>query len=184
MTRRDFIKTAILMGAALAVPLPLGSKLLKAITPEQSQKLQQAAGQVQTFIRGFGQHGSIGAGLALVDVMNGRIIRIRPMWYDWKYPKYVPWTMTSHGMSFTPTMNSTPNYTAVGYKHRVYSPNRVMYPLMRADWTPTPNGKNRNQINRGTSPYVRITWDQALGYVCNEIARIKATYGSGAIMNY
>ncbi len=177
MTRRDFVKTVSLMGAALAVPLP--NTLLKNITPQESEKLQQAAGQVQTFIRGFGFHGSIGASPVLVDVQNGRILRIRPMYLNWQYPKYPIWSMTSHGMTFTPTFHSTPSYQAMAYKQRVYQPNRVMYPLKRVDWDP--NG-NRNEKNRGISQFVRISWDDALTYITNEVKRIKTTYGSAAIL--
>lgn len=176
MTRRDFVKTVSLMGAALAVPLP--NTLLKSITPQESEKLQQAAGQVQTFIRGMGFHGSIGASPLLVDVQNGRVLRIRPMYMNWKYPKYPIWSMTSHGMTFTPSFHSMPSYQGMDYKSRVYSPNRVMYPLKRVDWDP--NG-SRNEKNRGTSPYVRISWDDALTYTANEVKRIKTTYGSAAI---
>jgi len=176
MTRRDFVKTVSLMGAALAVPLP--NTLLKSITPQESEKLQQAAGQYQTFIRGMGFHGSIGASPVLTDVQNGRVIRIRPMYMNWKYPKYPLWSMTSHGMTFTPTWHSTPSYQGMAYKNRIYSPNRVMYPIKRVDWDP--NGQ-RNEQNRGISPFVRISWDEALTYIANEVKRIRTTYGSAAI---
>ena len=179
MTRRDFVKTVSLMGAALAVPLP--NTLLKTITPQESQKLQQAAGQYKTYIRGFGFHGSIGASPTLIDVQNGRILRIRPMYMDWQYPKYPRWTMTSHGMTFTPTFHSTPSYQGMAYKQRVYQPNRVLYPLKRVDWDP--KGK-RNEQNRGKSQFVRISWDEALGLISSEIKRVKTTYGSGAIFAF
>jgi anaerobic selenocysteine-containing dehydrogenase len=178
MTRRDFVKTVITMGAALAVPLAVDSTILKTIAPVEAQAAQQAAGQVKTVIKGFGWHGRIGAAPALIDVQNGRILRIRTLYYNWKYPDYPRWTMQSHGMTFTPNWNSMPHYTALGYKHRVYSPNRVLYPLKRVDWDP--NG-NRNEQNRGKSPFVRISWDEALTYIANEVKRIKETYGPEAI---
>lgn len=181
MTRRDFVKSVMTMGAALAVPLAFNSTLLKTVTAEEAEKAKAAAGEVKTVIRGFGFHGSIGAMPTLVDVQNGRIIRIRPMYMNWKYPNYPIWSMQSHGMTFTPTWHSTPNYTAIGYKHRVYSPNRVAYPLKRVDWDP--NGK-RNEQNRGKSAFVRISWDEALTYIANEVKRIKETYGSAAIFYY
>jgi len=45
-----------------------------------------------------------------------------------------------------------------------------------------PEGR-RNCSNRGTSGYERISWDQALDMVANEIKRVKRDYGPGAIMN-
>jgi len=46
----------------------------------------------------------------------------------------------------------------LAYKKRVYSPNRILYPLIREDWDP--NGE-RNVENRGKSKYKRISWDEA-----------------------
>ncbi len=72
-----------------------------------------------------------------------------------------------------------PPYT-LGYKNRVYSPNRILYPLKRVDWDP--NGE-RNPQNRGKSKYTRITWDEALDIIVSEIKRIKAKYGMEAILS-
>ncbi|MBA7704791.1 Pyrogallol hydroxytransferase large subunit [subsurface metagenome] len=67
----------------------------------------------------------------------------------------------------------------LGYKKRVYSPNRIMYPLKRVDWNP--NGE-RNPQNRGKSGYVRISWDEAAEIVAGEIKRIHKEYGLYAIL--
>jgi anaerobic selenocysteine-containing dehydrogenase len=179
MTRRDFIKAAMMTGAALAVPL--NNTLLKTVTAQEAAAAQQAAGEVTSTIKGFGQHGRINGELAWVDVQNGRIIRIRSFYYDWEYPKYPVWSMKSHGMTFTPRMHSTPDYTTFGYKGVVYSPTRIMYPLKRVDWDP--NGQ-RNEQNRGRSKYVRISWDEAINILANEIKRVKTTYGSAAMFYY
>ena len=45
-----------------------------------------------------------------------------------------------------------------------------------------PNGK-RNQQNRGISGYKRISWEEALDIVSNEIKRVKKQHGPGAIVN-
>jgi len=68
---------------------------------------------------------------------------------------------------------------SIGYKKRVYSPNRVLHPLKRADWDP--NGK-RNTDNRGKSKYVRISWDEATNIIAGEIRRIKKQYGMSAVL--
>jgi trimethylamine-N-oxide reductase (cytochrome c) len=78
-----------------------------------------------------------------------------------------------------------PPYT-LGYKNRIDSPNRVLYPLKRVDWDPSgapgstgPGG--RNAQNRGTSKYVRISWDEASSIVASEIKRVEKEYGLGAV---
>ena len=62
----------------------------------------------------------------------------------------------------------------------IYSDKRIMYPMKRVDFDP--NG-NRNIQNRGISGYVRISWDEALDIVVNEINRVKRTYGPAAILS-
>ena len=107
--------------------------------------------------------GSLDANTVQVDVKNGRIVRIRPLHYDWKYQpeQFNPWKIEARGKSFEPTLHSLIPPFTLGYKNRVYSPNRVQYPLKRVDWDPK---GERNPQNRGTSRYVRISWDEATGY--------------------
>jgi hypothetical protein len=50
--------------------------------------------------------------------------------------------------------NHLPGPFSLAYKKRVYSPNRIKYPLKRVDWDP--NGE-RNPQNRGKSKYERIS---------------------------
>jgi len=93
-----------------------------------------------------------------VDHQNGKIIRIRPLHYDWKYDQeeFNPqdaWTIEAHGKVFRPFMKALVSPLSLGYKKRVYSPNRVRYPLKRVDWDP--NGE-RNIQNRGKSKFARI----------------------------
>lgn len=115
-----------------------------------------------------------------VEVSDGRIIRIRPLHYDWEYKDLKPWKMNARGKSFQPSMKSLIPPFSLGYKNRVYSPNRVLYPMKRIDWDP--NGE-RNPQNRGISKYVRISWDEALDIIVSEIKRIKEQYGMEAILS-
>jgi molybdopterin guanine dinucleotide-containing S/N-oxide reductase-like protein len=115
-----------------------------------------------------------------VDVDNGKIVRIRPLHFDWKYKDLKPWKLHAKGKTFVPSMKSLiPPYT-LGYKNRVYSLNRVLYPMKRADWDP--NG-NRNPQTRGSSKYVRISWDEALDIIVGEIKRVREKYGMEAILS-
>ena len=56
---------------------------------------------------------------------------------------------------------------------------RILYPMKRVDWDP--NGE-RNQKNRGHSPFERISWDDALDILASECMRIKDEYGPEAII--
>ncbi len=122
-----------------------------------------------------------GSNTSVVDVKNGRIVRIRPLHYDWKYkPEEInPWKIEARGKLFEPSMKTLIPPITLSYKKRCYSPNRIRYPLKRVDWDP--NG-NRNIENRGKSRYVRISWDEALEIIAGEIKRVKEKYGTTAIL--
>ncbi|MFC1902233.1 molybdopterin-dependent oxidoreductase, partial [Chloroflexota bacterium] len=80
---------------------------------------------------------------------------------------------------FAPATKSLLSPYSLVYKKRLYSPNRILYPLKRVDWDP--DGE-RNPQNRGKSKFVRISWDEALEIVTGELKRIKAKYGPYAIL--
>ena len=122
-----------------------------------------------------------GGGECSVDVNNGRIIRIRPFHYDWKYDKkhLNPWKIKRNGKTLEPLMKSLPAPFSLSYKKRAYSPNRIKYPLKRVDWDP--NGE-RNPQNRGKSKYKRISWDEATSIVASEVKRIHKQYGPLSIL--
>jgi molybdopterin guanine dinucleotide-containing S/N-oxide reductase-like protein len=124
---------------------------------------------------------SYGSNASVVDVKNGKIIRIRPLHYDWKYdPKeFNPWKIKARGQTFEPTMKTLIPPLTLSYKKRCYSPNRIRYPMKRVDFD---HKGNRNIENRGKSRYERISWDEALNIIADEIARIKDTYTTNAIL--
>jgi len=149
--------------------------------PKQKGSTLDVAGQ--TLIRDISFCGvpENGSNASMVDVKDGKIIRIRPMHYDWKYdPKDMnPWKMESRGKVFEPSMKTLLPPYSIAYKNRVYSPARILHPMMRVDFDP--NG-NRNPQNRGISKYKRISWDQALDIIAGEMNRIKAKYGPTALL--
>ncbi len=63
---------------------------------------------------------------------------------------------------------------AFAAKRRVHSAARVKYPLLRTDWSPD----NPNTEQRGRSGYKRISWDQALDIIVDQLKRIREKYGS------
>jgi len=121
-----------------------------------------------------------GGGAARVDVENGKIVRIRPLHYDEKYsPEEIgQWQIEARGKVFKSRLKTLINPHGLAYKKRVYSPNRIKYPLKRVDWDP--DGE-RNPQNRGRSKFKRITWDEATDIIANEIKRMRKEYGPHAI---
>jgi biotin/methionine sulfoxide reductase len=61
----------------------------------------------------------------------------------------------------------------------VHSDTRVDRPYVRAGWLEDGPGGRRER--RGAEPFVPVSWDQALGLVADELARVKAEHGNDAI---
>ena len=117
-------------------------------------------------------------GPVFIYVKNDKIIRITPIEFDDKDPE--TWTISARGKTFKPPRKTTLAPHGMNWKSMVYSPDRLLYPMKRVDYNV--NGK-RNQKNRGVSGYERISWDEALDIVTNEIKRVKKDHGPGAIVN-
>ncbi|WP_290995280.1 molybdopterin-dependent oxidoreductase [Gordonibacter sp.] len=122
-----------------------------------------------------------GSNAAEVDVKDGKILRIRPLRFDKAYERadLNPWRIEARGTVFEPKMCSLlPPYT-YAYKKRVYSPNRILYPLKRVDWDPR---GDRHPETRGTSKFERISWDEATDLIAAELLRIREEYGPYAVL--
>ena len=116
------------------------------------------------------------SGPVSVYVKDGKIIRIRPLVADEN--DYQPWTIESAGRKFSPPKKPTLSPYIHAERRRIYSDERIKYPMKRVDFDP--NGE-RNPQNRGKSGYERISWDEALDLVSGELRRVKDTYGGSAI---
>lgn len=158
------------------------TKNLKSRPGQSSQKEMPAVGAEKTVIKSLGLSGGIfGAVPCSVDVNNGKIVRIRPLHFDSRYDpaRFNPWKIEKNGKSFEPLMKAVPSPFSLAYKKRVYSPNRIKYPLKRTDWDP--DGE-RNPQNRGKSKYKRISWDEAATILANEVRRVHKEYGPLGIL--
>ncbi|MFO1401859.1 MAG: molybdopterin-dependent oxidoreductase [Steroidobacteraceae bacterium] len=136
----------------------------------------------KTVLRALGLGGLYGGGAeGMVDVKDGKILRVRPFRFDWKYDrsKVRGWKFEKDGKKLEAAWKSMPSPYSLSYKKRVYSPNRIKYPLIRVDWDP--NGE-RNPQNRGKSKFRRASWDEVTTIIANEIRRIHAKYGVNAIL--
>jgi len=112
-----------------------------------------------------------------VYVEDGEIVRVRPIVIDENDLK--PWTIEARGKKFSPPKQVKLASYITTERTRVYSENRIKYPMKRVDFDP--NSGNRNTENRGKSTYVRIGWDEALDIVAAEMKRIRQNYGAEAI---
>jgi anaerobic selenocysteine-containing dehydrogenase len=138
----------------------------------------------KSFVKGLSLNdfGGSCASPSVIDVKNGKIVRMRPLHYDSKYnpQSFNPWKIEARGQIFDPGMKVLVPPFYLAYKKRVYSPNRILYPLKRVDWNPS---GERNIENRGKSGYVRIPWDEALEIIVSELKRIKNKYGPEAVLS-
>ena len=137
---------------------------------------------VKTVYKSLGLCGfGLGSNSAAVDVKDGKILRIRPMHYDDAYDiaDMRPWRIEVNGAVLEPKDKTMPSPLQYAYKKRVYSKNRVPYPLIRVDWDP--NG-DRHPETRGISKYRRISWDEATDIIASELKRIHKEYGPLAVL--
>ncbi|MEW6667160.1 MAG: molybdopterin-dependent oxidoreductase [Thermodesulfobacteriota bacterium] len=116
------------------------------------------------------------AGPVSVYVKDGKVIRIRPLVADEK--DFKPWTIEASGKRYTPARKFNLSPYVHAERDRLYSEDRIRYPMKRVDFDPT---GARNPQNRGKSPYERIGWDEALDMVGAEIRRVQEAYGPSAL---
>jgi len=121
-----------------------------------------------------------------VDVDENKIVRVYPM--DLTNDDPASWTIEARGEKFSPPRKTTYTAYTAGYKAMVHSNRRVLYPLKRIgfDVSGERNIRERGEAAEGGDPlypgYERISWDEALDTVANEMMRIKREYGPGAIL--
>ena len=133
-------------------------------------------------LKGLSLFGHQGGPVSVIDSADGKITRIRPLDFN-SIPSFkdiTPWKIEARGKTFSPPDHTVYSFIWQSYKKRVYSKNRVCYPLKRVDWDP--NGE-RNPQNRGKSPYVRISWDEAAKLIADELLRVKEKYGMSAVLS-
>jgi trimethylamine-N-oxide reductase (cytochrome c) len=118
-----------------------------------------------------------GGGPVFVHVKDGKITRVRPIVFDeTDGPSF---TIEAHGKTFSPPRKATLSPFILGERTRIYSEDRIKYPMKRVDFDPK---GNRHPENRGKSGYERISWDEALDIVADEMKRVRSDYGPAAIL--
>lgn len=199
VSRRDFIKNAGLILGGVAAGAGGTYGLTQAAGDEKVKEVEvikevavsgvlepadepEESSITGSIFMGFGRDGFPNR----VDTKNGKIVRIRPLRYGEEgygedYLK--PWKIDLDGAVLEPPSKKVLiSPLGLCYKKRVYSPNRVRYPLKRVDWEPGGDPEKINSQNRGISKYKRISWDEATDIIASEIKRIQEKYGYFAIL--
>ena len=79
----------------------------------------------KTVMRSLALGGMLGGGgECALDVKNGKVLRIKPFRYDWKYEgaSFRPWKIERNGETLEPLMKSLPGTFSLAYKKRTFSP--------------------------------------------------------------
>ena len=66
-------------------------------------------------------------------------------------------------------------------RQQVYNADRIKYPMKRKSWQPG-GGDNAHGELRGEDEWERISWDEALTYITDELKRVYAQYGQDAVV--
>jgi anaerobic selenocysteine-containing dehydrogenase len=133
---------------------------------------------------------SDGRNLSSNETKNGKLVRIRPLHYDDQYtiaqldPMIGARALKAqNNKTFDMPMKSLLSRYHHTFKKRIYSPNRILYPLQRVDWQPGSGDPSvTNPQNRMKSKFKRISWDTATTIIANEINRITQKYTPWAIL--
>ena len=151
--RREFLKGAgtVAAGASFLGGLPGGVRPAAAAAPAAVPPVLVPPAGTEQMLAS-----SDNEGLINVHVKDGRIVRLSSL----DYPNNIASPMALH------------------WHHRNYAPDRILHPMVRVDWKPG-GGGNRN--TRGVPRYRRVSWDEALDLVAQELKRVKTQYGNEAI---
>jgi trimethylamine-N-oxide reductase (cytochrome c) len=112
-----------------------------------------------------------------VYVKDGKITRLEPIEFG-PEDALGKWTITAHGKKFSPPDVAKLAPYIPAERSRIYSKDRILYPMLREDFSPN----NRKPQNRGISGYKRISWERALNILEKEIVRQKKLYGPGSVI--
>ncbi|MGB9023868.1 MAG: molybdopterin-dependent oxidoreductase [Candidatus Bathyarchaeia archaeon] len=163
ISRRSVLKwtAGLVVAGAMGAGLGFGAdELLRSTAPPAGTATQTATGRVtattgppseeKVFLNLWKESGAL-----QVYVRDNRITRMEPFK---GYPTYV---------------------NRLAERYRVYSPQRIQYPMKRVGWEP---GGKSPIANRGKGDFVRITWDEAFVSITKELKRLLDTYGPSAFL--
>ena len=157
INRRTFVKGSLSAAAAAGLPLSLGRPALAALTERKDRAWEDGLRNQlkgEKVVRTVNMPNCTGSCGWNVVVKDGIVLRVeQPL--DYPDDEYNP-RGCMKGLT---------------YHRRVYSPNRVKFPMKRVG-------------ARGAGMWKRISWDEALGFIADELKRISAKYGAKAVWIY
>ena len=190
ISRRSMLKWTAGLAVAGAVGIGVGYEVSQLLTPapppppagETIASVPDEYWQDQSFVAASHSHGSGPAEVNLVHVKNGKVFYVEPFSVTPDEAKSL-YTITAGGKTFNRGDVPRLANSAMGLaqRSRLGDPTRISYPLKRADFVPGGAGV---VSTRGQGNFVRVTWDEALDTVANEIKRVKAKYGNPALFMY
>jgi len=158
LTRRSFLKWSAALGgtAALAGGINYGFKAIEATA--------QAENQQGEWITAACWHNCGGQRCLLkAQVLDGVVQKVKTDDTHSDSADYPQLRACARGRS---------------QQHQVFGVDRLKYPMKRKNWEP--GGGNKEL--RGIDEWVRISWDEALDLVANELTRIKDKYGNESLL--
>jgi molybdopterin-containing oxidoreductase family molybdopterin binding subunit len=153
-------RTVLLSAGTAAGALGLGgTSLLQSLDTESGVHNVEAFLQENTVVHGYCSPNCRGHCPLDIHVRDGQIRKVEPAIPD------------REEFRRACTLGQT-------HLHRTYNPNRLKYPMKRTDWSPEePNPQGRGP----DAEFERISWEEGLDYVANEMDRIREEYGSESV---
>ncbi len=155
--RREFLKTAA-AGAAVAGLMPLAAKKADAFAYEPYPRDDELKTVVTSCAHNCGSRHM------LVAHKKGDVV-VRLSTDDGRYQE---------GGEFGKDTELEPQLRAClrgrSYRYRLYSPERLLYPMVRVG-------------ERGEGKFKRVSWDEALTHIATKMVELKSKYGPTAILD-
>lgn len=161
MNRRSFLKASAVAAAALAAGSAVGCSTNKV---EPAATKESAASVEGQWVTAACWHNCGGRCLNKALVKDGVVIRQKTDDTHEDSPEYPQQRGCLRGRS---------------QRRQVFAEDRLKYPMKRKSWQPG-GGENSCGELRGKDKWERISWDEALTYVSDEMNRIKSSYGNRA----
>jgi anaerobic dimethyl sulfoxide reductase subunit A len=158
LTRRSFLKWSAALGGAVAATGVLNYGLKAADTA-----VAAAAGEAK-WVAAACWHNCGGRCLIKAQVVDGVVTRVKT---DDTHPDSPDW-FQQRGCA-----------RGRAQRQLVFGADRLKYPMKRKNWAP--GGGNKEL--RGRDEWVRISWEEALITITNEIIRIRQAYGPASIFD-
>ncbi len=157
LSRRSFLKWSSALGGAAVVAGGLGYDL------NAVEAVANSEATTGTWIPAACWHNCGGRCLVKALVVDGVVTRVKTDDTHPDSPDFPQQRACLRGRS---------------QRMQVFGPDRLKYPMKRAHWAPGGGDKSL----RGKDEWVRISWDEALNLVANELKKTKESYGNESIL--